>query len=135
MTKYLFSIPPFRVANKELIEAFEIRLASSVAGDTPKSPFQCTDKLSEGVRKQYPGLKDLRYDRRMIDYIRMIRSGLIELALSECGIPDRYLRITLRLIRAVARCYADSFLVSELPALKVLDVFAAHSHIVTTLTM
>lgn len=54
----------------------------------------------------------------MIDYIRMLRSGLCEYAV-EATVQMDYANTTNRLLRAVGRCLADHFRLSELGELEV----------------
>lgn len=74
-------------------------------------------------------LSDLRLDRRMIDYINMLRSGLCEYAVNFTVSPE-YAAVTVRLLRVLARCTADSFRQTELDAIEVTT-----THLITHINM
>ena len=85
-------------------------------------------------------MTELRLGRRMIDYVRMVRSGLCELAI-DATVPRRYARVTNRLLRCISRCLQDSFRFSNLDELKremrnsVLEFQATYpSHLATITT-
>lgn len=54
----------------------------------------------------------------MVDYVRMIRSGIIINAIKET-VPRHYAMVTIRLLRAIAKCFRDSFHENELEELEV----------------
>ena len=112
--------PPWKADESKII-GFEFRLIHAKFAKPPKSPFMSKSgakgkKLRE--KEIYPGMASLRYDRRMVDWVRLLRSGLAELAITETVAPE-YALITCNLLRAMKACLKDSFLVSEIPTLKV----------------
>lgn len=62
----------------------------------------------------------------MVDYIGMLRSGLCEYAIQQT-VPNPYAGVTVRLIRALAKCLADSFREDELDKLEVVPVLRHES--------
>lgn len=110
------------LVDQRAVRTFEVRLLHSVWGRTTKSPFQ--NKKGVSISKQraeeiYTGLTSLRQDRRMVDYIRMLRSGVCELAIYQT-VPDPFATVTVQLLRAISRCLRDSVRVSELDDMKVI---------------
>lgn len=109
------------LVNAEAVNAFEVRIIHSLWSLTPKSPFQNKKGISISALKAkeiHHGISELRQDRRMIDYIRMLRSGLCELAIRET-VPRQYANTTNKLLRAISDCLKESYHVGELDKLKV----------------
>lgn len=118
--RFLADIP--WLTNPQEMNTFEVRILHAIWGHKPKSPFQNKKGVSVSDQKKreiYPGMTGLRQDRRMIDYIRMLRSGLCELAL-QVTVPAQYATVTVGLLRAISRCLKDSIHVSELESMKVM---------------
>lgn len=103
------------------VNTFEVRILHAVWGRKPKSPFQNKQGVKISylkAREMYPGITELRQDRRMVDYVRMLRSGLCELAI-KYTVPERYATVTVRLLRAISTCLKDSVRIDEIEQMKV----------------
>lgn len=118
-------------------------MVNALSSDRPKSPFQSQkEKTSRKRRREaYPGTSSLRQDRGMSHYIRMLRSGLCELAII-CTVESKHhASVTVGLLRVLRECLADSFERSELPALQrrvrmaLKAFFDTYPHAFATITM
>lgn len=102
--------PPWKCNERKVME-FEASLVNALSSTRPISPFMSQNEKGKRKRRYeaFPGISDLRHDRDMAGYVRMLRSGLCELAIMQTVESLPHARVTLALLRAMRECLADSF--------------------------